>query len=53
MPIDSGRKLFEAANEPKEFIELKDAAHNDLPDWGSLQTGQKIIENLLVKSEGG
>ena len=53
VPIDSGRKLFEAANEPKEFIELKDAAHNDLPDWGSLQTGQKIIENLLVKSEGG
>ena len=32
VPIDSGRKLFEAANEPKEFIELKDAAHNDVPD---------------------
>ncbi len=49
VPVNSGRKLFQNANEPKEFIELKDASHNDLPEWGSLKTGQQIIEKLFLK----
>ena len=29
VPIEQGRKLFEAANEPKRFVTLRGAAHND------------------------
>ena len=52
VPVNSGRKLFQNANEPKEFIELKDASHNDLPEWGSLKTGQQIIEKLFFETRG-
>ncbi len=30
IPVAHGRALFEAANEPKEFLELPSAGHNDL-----------------------
>jgi fermentation-respiration switch protein FrsA (DUF1100 family) len=30
IPIDLGRKLFEAAPEPKEFVTIPQAGHNDL-----------------------
>jgi len=29
IPIELGRRLFAAANEPKEFISIRDADHND------------------------
>jgi uncharacterized protein len=29
VPIDSGRRLFEAANEPKRFMTLPGHDHND------------------------
>jgi uncharacterized protein len=31
IPIDQGRRLFDAANEPKEFIPLPDTGHNWRP----------------------
>ena len=30
VPIQSGRKLFEAANEPKEFLRIPDLDHNEI-----------------------
>jgi len=30
VPIALGKKLYEAANEPKEFYEIPDADHNDI-----------------------
>ena len=30
IPIESGRALFEAASEPKEFVTVRGASHNDL-----------------------
>ncbi|MBA7483435.1 hypothetical protein ES707_18950 [subsurface metagenome] len=29
VPFESGRELYEAANEPKEFYTIKQAGHND------------------------
>ena len=29
IPFDSARRLFEAANEPKQFISIADRDHND------------------------
>ncbi len=33
IPISSGQKLFELANEPKVFHAVKDAGHNNLYDF--------------------
>jgi fermentation-respiration switch protein FrsA (DUF1100 family) len=35
VPIRFGRALFEAAGEPKSFISIESAAHNDLYDHGA------------------
>ncbi len=43
VPFSHGTKLFEAANEPKEFIELA-GSHND----GFLLSGQASLESLAT-----
>lgn len=35
VPLRFGRKLYDAAPEPKEFVEIEGAAHNDLYDHGA------------------
>ena len=41
VPYESGRKLFEAANPPKEFISLPGAGHNEpLPSYYYERLGQ-------------
>lgn len=37
VPIRLGRRLFAAANEPKEAMFMPEAGHNDLPVHGSIQ----------------
>ncbi len=37
VPVRLGRKLFAAANDPKEAVYLPNAGHNDLPAHGSIQ----------------
>lgn len=39
IPISEGRKLFEAANHPKEFIAIENAGHNNLYE---MQAGQPV-----------
>jgi fermentation-respiration switch protein FrsA (DUF1100 family) len=34
VPYEVGRRLFEAANEPKEFFTIKGAHHNDTYEIG-------------------
>ena len=43
VPIKLGRRLFSAANDPKEAAYLPHAGHNDLPAHGSIQL---VIEFL-------
>ncbi len=35
IPLWIGEKLFEAANDPKKFINIPEAGHNDLYEYGS------------------
>jgi dipeptidyl aminopeptidase/acylaminoacyl peptidase len=37
IPIDQGRRLFEAAPEPKEWLEVPGADHNDVARHGRLR----------------
>lgn len=41
IPIKLAKKLFDAANEPKIFISLPEASHNDVYRYGA---GDKILE---------
>lgn len=42
VPYESGRKLFENANEPKEFFTIRGAHHNDTYDVGGQAYGEAI-----------
>ena len=42
IPIRFGRRLFEAAAEPKEWFEVPEAGHNDLPYIGTLDYLERI-----------
>lgn len=44
VPIRLGRKLFAAANEPKEAVYLPRAGHNDLPAHGSTHEVLRFLE---------
>lgn len=46
IPVKLGRKLFDAANPPKEFIEIRGASHNDVYLVGGDRYLQKIREFL-------
>lgn len=48
IPVHWGRKLFQAGNEPKEFISIPEAGHNNLYLFG---TGGKVI-NWIEKHAG-
>ena len=51
VPIYQGRKLYEAANEPKKFHTLEGAAHNDTYQVGGEQYW-RAIESFLSDAEG-
>ncbi len=42
IPIELGRKLYEAANEPKEFYEVRGADHNDVFLVGGSERNERI-----------
>lgn len=46
IPIKFGRKLFEKAREPKTFIELKGAGHNDLQLHSVDNLAREFIDSL-------
>ena len=41
VPLEMGKRLFEKASEPKEFLEIKGAHHNDI----SLLGGHDFYEH--------
>lgn len=50
VPISMGRKLFDAAREPKEFYSIKGAGHNDTYSVGGKEyfdTLERFIQNVL------
>ena len=49
VPIEAGRRLFDAAREPKQFYTVRGASHNDTYDVGGpsyLAALQSFVENL-------
>ncbi len=51
VPIEHGRKLYEAANEPKEFYTIPGAGHNDTHIVGGEEYFD-VIKNFVNKLEG-
>ncbi len=49
VPLDMGKQMFELANEPKEFILLREAGHNNHDQFGLVAKVQMFIsKNVLV-----
>ena len=46
IPIEHGRRVFEAANEPKKLVEVPGGGHNDLWSRGSSAYEQALAEFL-------
>ncbi len=44
VPVRLGRRLFAAANDPKEAVYLPDAGHNDLPAHGGTRLAIEFLE---------
>ncbi len=51
IPIEQGRKLYESANEPKEFYTIPGATHNDTYIVGGEEYFD-VIRNFVNKLEG-
>jgi fermentation-respiration switch protein FrsA (DUF1100 family) len=49
VPLVFGRKLFDSAVEPKEFITIEKAGHNDLYDYGAALHVMKFLSRLTTK----
>ena len=48
--IESGGKLFEAANEPKKFVEFPQGGHNNLYDFGASQHVLNFLAGIDKKN---
>jgi fermentation-respiration switch protein FrsA (DUF1100 family) len=46
-----GKKLFEAANEPKSFVQLPDFGHNDMPPRPVAERVEYFLSGLAPKEE--
>lgn len=51
IPFEQGRRLFEAANEPKQFVRLPDHDHNDLLPPEYYQALDEFISSLETVEE--
>jgi hypothetical protein len=52
VPLPLGRKLFEAANEPKQFVVISGGDHNDPRTSQFYQSLDQFIANLPVENNG-
>jgi hypothetical protein len=50
IPFELGRKLFEAANEPKQFIPIPGAGHNDPPTSDYVKALDQFLNSLPVNT---
>jgi fermentation-respiration switch protein FrsA (DUF1100 family) len=46
IPILFGERLFALANEPKQFVRLPGGGHDDLDDFGAIETARHFIAGL-------
>ncbi len=43
VPIEFGERLFALAHEPKQFVRFAEGDHNDLDDFGAIETARHFI----------
>jgi uncharacterized protein len=43
IPIRFGERLFALAGEPKQFVRFPEAGHNDLANYGAIETARRFI----------
>jgi fermentation-respiration switch protein FrsA (DUF1100 family) len=46
IPIALGERLFAAAHEPKQFVRFGEGGHNDLGNFGAVETARQFITAL-------
>jgi len=46
IPLGLGEKLFALANEPKQFVRFPEGGHNDLGNFGAVETARQFIAAL-------
>ena len=44
IPIGLGERLFALAREPKQFVRFPEAGHNDLGNFGAIETARRFID---------
>jgi fermentation-respiration switch protein FrsA (DUF1100 family) len=44
IPIKFGERLFALAHEPKQFVRFPSGGHNDLDDYGAIETARRFID---------
>jgi uncharacterized protein len=53
VPVEAGRRLFAAANEPKEIWTAPDGGHNDLALYGALDVAVDFVRRRGIPSGSG
>jgi fermentation-respiration switch protein FrsA (DUF1100 family) len=43
IPLGHGERLFALANQPKQFVRFPEASHNDLAEYGAIDTARRFI----------
>jgi hypothetical protein len=43
IPLGYGERLFALANQPKQFVRFPEAGHNDLAEYGAIETARRFI----------
>jgi fermentation-respiration switch protein FrsA (DUF1100 family) len=43
IPISFGERLFALAHEPRQFVRFPEAGHNDLGNYGAIETARHFI----------
>jgi fermentation-respiration switch protein FrsA (DUF1100 family) len=44
IPISFGEQLFALAHEPKQFVRFPDGGHDDLGNYGAIETARHFID---------
>lgn len=51
IPIRFGERLFGMANEPKKFVRFPGGGHENLDDFGAIETARQFIDALTPKDQ--
>ena len=44
IPIALGERLFALAHEPKQFVRFPEGGHDDLDNYGAIETARQFID---------